>query len=63
VFAGALLVALLSVAVEFGLAGVQHVLVSRGLRVGKERVERDIDQAPAEAVPAARAPIGEARQG
>jgi osmoprotectant transport system permease protein len=41
VFAGAVLVALLSVVVEFILAGVQRVVVSRGLRVGRERVERE----------------------
>jgi osmoprotectant transport system permease protein len=34
VFAGAVLVALLAIVVEFGLAGVQHLTVSRGLRVG-----------------------------
>jgi osmoprotectant transport system permease protein len=62
VFAGALLVALLSIAVEFALAGVQHALVSRGLRVGKEPVARDISQAPVQALPPAPAPVGQTRQ-
>ena len=58
VFAGALLVALLSIAVEFALAGVQRALVSPGLRVGRERIARDIEQAPVQAVVTAPAPIG-----
>jgi osmoprotectant transport system permease protein len=50
VFAGAVLVALLSVVVEFGLAAVQRLVVSPGLRVGRERIARDIKDAPVQAV-------------
>jgi osmoprotectant transport system permease protein len=57
VFAGALLVALLSIVVELALAGVQRAVVSRGLRVGRERITRDIKEAPVQAV-GAPAPIG-----
>ena len=59
VFAGALLVAMLSIAVEFALTGVQRALVSPGLRVGRERIARDIEQAPVQAVATAPAPIGQ----
>jgi osmoprotectant transport system permease protein len=58
VFAGAVLVALLSVVVEFALAAVQHLVVSPGLRVGRERIARDIKDAPVQAVATAPA-IGE----
>jgi osmoprotectant transport system permease protein len=46
VFAGAVLVALLSIVVELTLAGVQRVVVSPGLRVGRERVARDSKEVP-----------------
>jgi osmoprotectant transport system permease protein len=59
VFAGALLVALLSVVFELALAGVQRAAVSRGLRVGKERIARDIKEAPVQAVVTTPAPLGE----
>jgi osmoprotectant transport system permease protein len=58
VFAGAVLVAVLSVLVEFMLAGVQRAIVSPGLRVGRERVIRDIEEAPVQAVVTAPTPIG-----
>jgi osmoprotectant transport system permease protein len=50
VFAGAVLVALLSVVFEFALAAVQRLVVSPGLRVGRERIARDIKDAPVQAV-------------
>jgi len=42
VFAGGLLVALLAVAVELSLAGLERVLVSPGLRTGGGRVDRRV---------------------
>lgn len=57
VFAGALLVALLSIVFELVLAGVQRAVVSPGLRVGRERVARDIKDAPVDAVRTATVPI------
>ena len=54
-FAGALLVALLAIGFEFGLAGLQHLTVSRGLRVSARpgrRVEAAVPEvAPTGAVP------------
>lgn len=44
VFAGGLLVALLAVAVELSLAGLQRVLVSPGLRTGGRRVDRRVEE-------------------
>jgi hypothetical protein len=43
---------------EFTLAGVQRALVSPGLHVGRERIARDIEQAPVQAVVTQPAPIG-----
>lgn len=63
VFAGAVLVALLSIVFEVALAGVQRVLVSRGLRVGGERIARDIKDATVQAVVTAPAPIGQTPPG
>ena len=63
VFAGAVLVALLSVAFEFALAGVQRAAVSRGLHVGTERITRDIGEAPVQAVATAPATVGESPRG
>ena len=63
VFAGAVLVALLSVVVEFTLAGVQRALVSPGLRVGRERVARDIKDAPVQAIGTAPVASAETRLG
>ncbi len=40
-FAGALLVALLAIAVELSLAAVQHFVVPRGLRVAERSEDRD----------------------
>ncbi len=44
VFAGALLVAVLAIVVELALAGVQRLVVSRGLRAGVGPVERVREQ-------------------
>ena len=49
VFVGGLLVALLAILLELGLALLQRVLVSRGLRVGGERIAREIEGELAEA--------------
>ena len=43
VFVGGLLVALLAIALDLGLAGLQRLLVSRGLRAGGERIAREIE--------------------
>jgi osmoprotectant transport system permease protein len=50
VFAGALLVALLAIVFEFGLAGLQHLTVSRGLRV-RQRPGRGVEAAVPEVAP------------
>jgi hypothetical protein len=50
VFAGALLVALLAIVFEFGLAGLQFLTVSRGLRV-RERPGRRVEEAVPEVAP------------
>jgi osmoprotectant transport system permease protein len=50
-FAGALLVALLSIAFELGLGVLQRMLVSRGLRVGGEKIAREIDAMQGAVVP------------
>jgi|SRR5215210_4940653 len=63
VFAGAVLVALLSIVFELVLASVQRALVSPGLRVGRERIARDIKDAPVQAVPTPPVPIGQAPPG
>src|SRR6266480_767914 len=55
VFAGAVLVALLAIAFEFGLAGLQHLTVSRGLRVSA-RPGRRVEDAVPEVAPTAAAP-------
>jgi osmoprotectant transport system permease protein len=55
VFAGAVLVALLAIVFEFGLAGLQHLTVSRGLRVST-RPERRVEGAVPEVVPTPAAP-------
>jgi osmoprotectant transport system permease protein len=55
VFAGAVLVALLAIVFEFGLAGLQHLTVSRGLRVSA-RPERGVEGAVPEVAPTAAAP-------
>jgi osmoprotectant transport system permease protein len=55
VFAGALLVALLAIVVEFGLAGLQHLTVSRGLRVSA-RPGRRVESAVPEVAPTSAAP-------
>jgi osmoprotectant transport system permease protein len=59
VFAGAVLVALLSVVFEFALAGVQRVLVSRGLRVGRGRAGREIKDVMVQAVVPPPVPVDE----
>jgi osmoprotectant transport system permease protein len=43
VFVGGLLVALLAIMLELALAGLQRLLVSRGLRAGGERIAREIE--------------------
>jgi osmoprotectant transport system permease protein len=63
VFAGAVLVALLSVVFELALAGVQRAVVSPGLRVGRERIARDIKDAPVQAVATTPVPIGQTPPG
>lgn len=63
VFAGAVLVALLSIAFEFALAGVQRATVSRGLRVGTQRMPRDVSQVPARTVTTAPVAAGEPPRG
>jgi osmoprotectant transport system permease protein len=55
VFAGAVLVAMLAIVFEFGLAGLQHLTVSRGLRVSA-RPERRVEGAVPEVAPTAAAP-------
>ena len=55
VFAGAVLVALLAIVFEFGLAGLQHLTVSRGLRVSA-RPERGVEGAVPEVAPTPAAP-------
>ena len=55
VFAGAVLVALLAIVFEFGLAGLQHLTVSRGLRVSA-RPGRRVEDAVPEVAPTAAAP-------
>lgn len=59
VFAGAVLVALLSIVFELALAGVQRALVSRGLRVGRERVRREIKDVTVQAIVPPPVPIDE----
>lgn len=49
VFVGGLLVALLAIVLELGLAGLQRLLVSRGLRAGGDRIAREIEGELAEA--------------
>jgi osmoprotectant transport system permease protein len=44
VFVGGLLVALLAIALELALAGLQRLLVSRGLRTGGDRIAREIER-------------------
>jgi osmoprotectant transport system permease protein len=63
VFAGALLVAVLAIVFELVLAGVQHVAVSPGLRVGRERIARDLKEANVQAVATAPGPIGQTPPG
>jgi osmoprotectant transport system permease protein len=56
VFAGALLVALLAIVFEFGLAVLQHLTVSRGLRVSARPGGRVEDAVPEVAAKAAAPP-------
>jgi osmoprotectant transport system permease protein len=46
IFVGGMLVALLAIALDLALALVQRLLVSRGLRVGGERIAREIEADP-----------------
>jgi osmoprotectant transport system permease protein len=58
-FAGVLLVATLALVVEFGLAFLQRMLVSQGLRRGGERIAREIEDVDEAIVPSAAAqPLG-----
>jgi osmoprotectant transport system permease protein len=53
VFVGGFLVAILALLVDFSLALLERVLVSRGLRAGGERIAREIDEELATAANAA----------